>query len=87
MTNIKKIFKYKKTQSQINKELEQITALKEEANMSVIVRGDKRIVSVVINGVEDKRLRDLINNAMKILDKKIEKQLRGRSEELMDMFK
>jgi len=87
MTNIKNIFKYKKTQSQINKELEQITALKEEANMSVIVRGDKRIVSVVINGVEDKRLRDLINNAMKILDKKIEKQLRGRSEELMDMFK
>jgi len=87
MPDLRKIFKYKKTQSQLNKEVEQITALKEEGNVSVVVRGDKRIVSIVVDGVENKRLRDLINDTMKILDKKIEKQLRGRSEELMDMFK
>jgi len=87
MINPKDIFKYKKTQSQIKKQLEQITVLKEEVNMSVVVRGDKRIESIIIDGVENKRLRDLINDTMKILDKKIEKQLRGRSEELMDMFK
>ncbi|OGC56382.1 hypothetical protein A3H26_00375 [candidate division WWE3 bacterium RIFCSPLOWO2_12_FULL_36_10] len=87
MPDLRKIFKYKKTQSQLNKEVEQITALKEEGNVSVVVRGDKRIVSIIVDGVENKRLRDLINDTMKILDKKIEKQLRGRSEELMDMFK
>lgn len=71
---VKAIGKLKKMQSEIQKELEQIYIKKEKGNMEVVVRGDRKIEKIVINGEEDKRLKDFLNDALKDADKKAAKK-------------
>lgn len=68
----------RKTQSQIKKQLEQIFVTQEKAGVRVVVRGDKRIEKLEIDGEDRKDLRDLLNDANKEVDKKVEKQMRGQ---------
>ena len=65
-------------QAEMKKEMEQIFASTEKGDIHIVVRGDKRVEKIVVDGVEDKRLKDLINETMKAVDKKVEKQMRGR---------
>ncbi|MBI2620818.1 hypothetical protein HYW61_01170 [candidate division WWE3 bacterium] len=87
MVNPAQLFKLKKAQSQIKKRLEQVFAAVEKGNMSAVVRGDKRIEKIVVDGVEQKDLKGLINDCMKEVEKKIEKQMRGQEEEILGLFK
>ncbi|MBN1162280.1 YbaB/EbfC family nucleoid-associated protein [Patescibacteria group bacterium] len=75
---IKDLNNFRKAQSEIKKQLEQMFHSEEKRGTKVIVRGDKRIEKIEIDGEEDKELKDLINDAMKKMDKKAEKQLRGK---------
>lgn len=71
---VKAMGKLKKMQSELQKELEQIYVKKEKYNLEVVVRGDRRIEKIVIEGEEDKRLKDLLNDAIKEADKKAAKK-------------
>lgn len=75
---IKDYNKYSKVQSEVKKELEKIFATNEKNGIRIVIRGDKRIEKVEFDGEEQKELRDLINNTMKDIEKKVEKQMRGR---------
>lgn len=76
--NPRDIFKFKKAQSQMQKQLEQIFSSMEKRGIKVVVRGDRRIESIEIDGESQKELKDLLNDALKEVNKKAEKQLRGQ---------
>ncbi len=78
MINPAKIFKLKKAQSAMQKELSQVFSTIEKKGYKVVVRGDKRIETIEIDGDENKELRDIINDALKDVQKKSEKKLRGQ---------
>ncbi|KKU32185.1 MAG: hypothetical protein UX44_C0001G0030 [candidate division WWE3 bacterium GW2011_GWA1_46_21] len=87
MLNPQQIFKFKKAQSQIKKQLEQIFAQIDKGNISVLVRGDKKIEKIAVDGEERKDIKEAVNEAIKEAEKKAEKQMRGQSEELMGLFR
>ena len=66
-----------KAQSAIKKELEKIYVSGEKREFKVTIRGDKHVERVVINGEENKILKDLINDVTKKAEKKAEKKTRG----------
>jgi len=79
---LKDLNKLRKVQSEMKKQLEQITVDHEKNGIKVVVRGDKKIESVEIDGDENKLIKDIINDAMKQVDKKVEKQMRGSMKDL-----
>ena len=66
----------------MKKELENIFATVEKGDLKIVVRGDKKIERIEIDGQEDKRLKETLNEAMKEVDKKVEKSMRGRMSDL-----
>ena len=79
---LKDLNKLRQTQDKIKKQMEQIFVTNEKANFTVLVRGDKKIEKITIDGVENKVLKELINDAFKNIDKKLEKQMRGQFSDL-----
>lgn len=82
MMNPKELYKLRKEQSKLQKQMEQIFSTEEKKDIRVVVRGDRKIETIHIEGEEQKELKDLINSAMKDVNKKVEKQLRGQLSEL-----
>jgi len=79
---VKELNQLRKAQSEIKKELENIFATAESGDTKIVVRGDKKIERIEIDGQEDKKLKDAINSAFKDVDKKVQKQLRGKMSDL-----
>ena len=79
---IKELNRFKQAQSKIKKQLEEIYSTKEKNGILVVVRGDKKIQKIEIDGVEQKELRELINDTFGEVDKKVEKQMRGQLKDL-----
>ncbi len=79
---LKDINKLRKAQSEIKKQLENIFVTSEKGRVRIVIRGDKRIEKLEIDGEEDKLLRELLNDAFKDVDKKVEKQMRGQLQDL-----
>jgi DNA-binding protein YbaB len=79
---IKDIAKWKKLQDEVKKQQEQVFASVEKKGYKIVVRGDKRIEKIEIDGEEYKELRDVLNDTLKEVDKKLEKKLRGQAGEL-----
>jgi len=75
---VKDLNNLRKAQSLIKKQLEEIFISEEKNDMRVVIRGDKKIEKLLINGEENKDLKDLLNDTMKKVDKKVEKQMRGQ---------
>ncbi|HLB51700.1 hypothetical protein A3F07_00710 [candidate division WWE3 bacterium RIFCSPHIGHO2_12_FULL_38_15] len=78
LDKLKDLNKLRKAQSEIKKQLEQIYISSEKNDMSVLIRGDKKIERLVVDGEENKELKDFLNVALKEVDKKVEKQMRGQ---------
>ena len=78
LDKLKDLNKLRKAQSEIKKQLEQIYVSSEKNDMSVLIRGDKKIERLVVDGEENKELKDFLNVALKEVDKKVEKQMRGQ---------
>ena len=77
MINPAELYKLNRAQSRMKKQMEAIFATTEKRGIKVTVRGDQRIERIEIDGEENKELKDVINNAMKDVTKKTQKQLRG----------
>jgi DNA-binding protein YbaB len=82
MINPKELYKLRKEQSKLQKQMEKIFSVEEKRGTKVVVRGDRKIEAIYIDDEEQKDLKDLINSAMKDVNKKVEKQLRGQLSEL-----
>lgn len=79
---LKDLNNLRRAQGEIKKELEQIFVQAEKQGIKILVRGDKRVEKLEIDEVDQKALRDLINDTMKEVDKKTEKQMRGHMADL-----
>ncbi|MFC1700086.1 YbaB/EbfC family nucleoid-associated protein [Patescibacteria group bacterium] len=79
---VKELNKLRKVQGEIKKELEQIFVSNEKSGLKIVVRGDKKIQKIEVNGEDQKDLKDLVNDTFKDVDKKVEKQMRGRMGDL-----
>lgn len=75
---LKDLNKLRKAQGEIKKQLEQIFISYEKSGISLLIRGDKHIEKITIDGEENKELKDAVNDALKQVDKKVEKQMRGQ---------
>lgn len=80
---IKDLNKLRKTQGEMKKQMEQIFVSSQKGNISLLVRGDKHIEKIEIAGVENgealaKELKEIVNDTLKLVDKKVEKQMRGQ---------
>lgn len=82
MINPKKMHEFRKKQSEMQKELEQVFATEEKRGIKVVVRGDRKIERIEFDGEEQKDLKELINNAFKQVNKKSEKKIRGAVSDL-----
>jgi DNA-binding protein YbaB len=79
---LKDINNLRKAQSEIKKQLEQIFVTEERGDYKVVIRGDKKVEKLEIDGEDQKELRDILNRAFKEVDKKVEKQMRGQLSDL-----
>lgn len=79
---LKELNKFKQVQSKIKKQMEDIFSTTEKNGIRVVVRGDKKIQKIEIDGEDQKELKDLINDAFGGVDKKVEKQMRGQLKDL-----
>ena len=79
---VRELNKFKQAQSKIKKQMEEISATREKDGIKVVVRGDKKIQRLEIDGEDQKDLRDLINDTFGDVDKKVEKQMRGKLKDL-----
>lgn len=79
---IKELNKFKQAQSKIKKQMEEIYASREKDGIKIVVRGDKKIQKLEIDGEDQKDLKDLINDTFGDVDKKVEKQMRGQLKDL-----
>ena len=82
----KELLRVQKFQSEIKKKLESLTSYEEKNGNSVVVNGDKKIKTLIINGKENKELKDLINQAMKNMDTKIQKEMKEKEEEFRKIY-
>jgi DNA-binding protein YbaB len=82
LDKLKEANRLRKMQSEIQKQLDQICATNEKGGVRVVVRGDRRIEKIEVDGEERKDLRDVINDAFKEVNKKVEKQMRGQLQDL-----
>ncbi|HJX59477.1 hypothetical protein A2V61_02910 [Candidatus Woesebacteria bacterium RBG_19FT_COMBO_47_8] len=74
----KQINELRKMRSQameLQKELEKIKESTEKGNMKVVVTGDQKIAYIEIDGEEKRELADLINEAMKKVQKEAAKKM------------
>jgi DNA-binding protein YbaB len=78
----KDIAKWKKLQDEVKRQQEQVFVTLEKKGYKIVVRGDKRIEKIEIDGEEYKELRDVINDSLKDVDKKLEKKLRAQAGDL-----
>lgn len=83
MVNPLELLKIQRAQAKMQKQLEQIFFVHEKKGYRVVVRGDRRIESIEIEGEDQKELKDIINEAVREVNKKAEKQLRGQMGDLI----
>ena len=67
---------------EVEKQQSQIFAVVEKAGWKVVARGDSTIERIELNGVEDKNLKSVLNDALKEAEKKAEKKLSGMQAEM-----
>jgi len=78
----KEMYNLKRRADLLKKEMARIVVTVEEKGVRVVARGDQRIEALEVDGEEDRRVRDAVNKALKEVQKKVAKKMRGQ---LMDL--
>jgi DNA-binding protein YbaB len=86
LDKVKQAYQLKKAQSDLQKLVEGLSVFEQKGDNSVVVTGDKKITKIVINGVENKALKDLINDAMKKMDAKLQKEMKAKEDEIRSLL-
>jgi DNA-binding protein YbaB len=82
LDKVKQAYQLKKAQSDLKKMVEGLSVFEQKGENSVVVTGDKKISKIIINGVENKQIKDLVNDAMKKMDTKLQKEMKSKEDEL-----
>jgi DNA-binding protein YbaB len=82
LDKVKQAYQLKKAQSDLQKMVEKLSVFEQKGENSVVVTGDKKISKIIINGVENKQIKELVNDAMKKMDTKLQKEMKAKEDEL-----
>jgi hypothetical protein len=86
LDKVKQAYQLKKAQSDLQKIIEGLSVFEQKGDNSVVVSGDKKITKIVLNGVENKALKELINDAMKKMDTKLQKEMKAKEDEIRSLL-
>ncbi|MBI2414920.1 hypothetical protein HYV31_03765 [candidate division WWE3 bacterium] len=77
----KTVAKFMKAKSEMEKKLDPIWAVVEKAGYKITVNANRKIIAIEEHGVENKVLKDLLNDALKAALKKGEKKMKASGED------
>lgn len=83
---VKQAYQLKKAQAELQKLISSLSVFEQKGDNSVVISGDKKITKLVINGVENKALKDLINEGMKKMDTKLQKEMKSKEDEIKSLL-
>ena len=86
LDKVKQAYQLKKAQSDLQKLVESLSVFEQKGDNSIVVTGDKKITKIVINGVENKAIKELINEAMKKMDTKLQKEMKAKEDEIRSLL-
>jgi DNA-binding protein YbaB len=86
LDKVKQAYQLKKAQSDLQKLVEKLSVFEQKADNSIVITGDKKVTKIVINGVENKAIKDLINDAMKKMDTKLQKEMKAKEDEIRSLL-
>lgn len=77
VSKAKDLYAFKKQADKLKKRMEKIVVDVDVRGVEIKMQGDQVVQSVVVDGVEDDRLRKAFNKALKVSQKKVAKKMRG----------
>lgn len=83
---VKQAYQLKKAQAELQKLISSLSVFEQKADNSIVISGDKKVTKLVINGVENKVIKDLINEAMKKMDTKLQKEMKTKEDEIKSLL-
>ena len=83
---VKQAYQLKKAQADLQRLMSSLSVFDQKGDSSIVITGDKKVTKIVINGVESKEIKDLINEAMKKMDTKLQKEMKSKEDEIRSLL-
>jgi len=83
---VKQAYQLKKAQAYLQRLMSSLSVFDQKGDNSIVITGDKKVTKIVINGVESKEIKDLINEAMKKMDTKLQKEMKSKEDEIRSLL-
>ena len=77
LDKIKNLYNLKRKSDEMRRKMAAVTAEIEEKGIRVLIRGDQHIEEIVIDGEKNDRVKDVLNRALKDVQKKAAKKVQG----------
>lgn len=81
---VREINKWRKMKKDFDEMSGGISVSYEKDGVTVVMKGDKKVEKILIDGEESNLLKDVINESMKQVDKKLEKAAKQNQGQLME---
>jgi DNA-binding protein YbaB len=82
LNKFRELYDLKKKADVMKHQMEEIHLEFEDRGIKLKLRGDNHLEQVIIDGSEDTRVKDVINKALKEVQKKVAKKMQGELGEL-----
>ena len=73
----REMYDLKKKADSMKKRMEEIFLELEDRGIKVRLRGDNHLEELIVDGQKDERIRDVLNKALKEVQKKVAKKMQG----------
>ena len=77
LDKFRELYDLKKKADAMKHQMEEIHLELEDRGIKLKLRGDNHIEQIIIDGTEDERIKDVVNKALKEVQKKVAKKMRG----------
>lgn len=77
LNKFKELYDLKKKADVMKHQMEEIHLEYEDRGIKLKLRGDNHIEQIVVDGIEDERIKDVVNKALKEVQKKVAKKMQG----------
>ena len=84
LEKFKEINKWRKMKKDFDELSQSVSVTYEKDGIEITMKGDKKIERISIDGDENRLIKDIINETMKQVDKKLEKAAKQNQGQLME---
>lgn len=82
LDRFRELYDLKKKADNMKRQMEEIHLEFEDRGIKLRIRGDNHIEQILIDGTEDERIKDVVNKALKEIQKKVAKKMQGEMGDL-----